>query len=186
MATTRLLAAFKALHPAAVVAEIGANDGHSHDPLHPIPPGWTGVLVEPQPAVFARLQATVGDRPGLRLVNAAVTGAKGTVPLAPVAFFAPVGDDTLGSLYPRPGAERIEVEAITFDALGLDALDLLVVDTEGHDWEVLRHASLDRLSPRLIVSRALPPVDCRSAGRPRPSAGARLRAARRRPRHTRV
>ncbi len=145
MATTRLLAAFKDAYPEAVVAEIGANDGHSHDPLHPIPPGWSGVLVEPQPAVFARLRETVGERPGLRLVNAAVSANQGTVP-----FFAPV-DDTLGSLYPVEGARRIEVDAVTFDDLGLERLDLLVVDTEGHDWEVLRHAPLERLRPRLIV-----------------------------------
>ena len=151
--------------PTAVVAEIGANDGHSHDPLHPIPPGWTGVLVEPQPAVFARLRHTVGDHPGLRLVNAAVTGTQGTVP-----FFAPASDDTLGSLYPQPGAERIEVDAVTFDGLGLERLDLLVVDTEGHDWEILRHAPLERLRPRLIVYEHFHLQPARPRRRPRPSA----------------
>ncbi len=142
MATTRLLAAFKAQYPDAVFAEIGANDGHSHDPLHPIPPGWTGVMVEPQPAVFARLRETVGDRPGIRFVNAAVAAKKGTVP-----FFAPE-DDTLGSLAEIEGAERVEVEAITFADLGLDRLDLLLIDTEGHDWVVLQQVDL---RPRLIV-----------------------------------
>ncbi len=142
MATTRLLAAFKAQYPQASFAQIGANDGHSHDPLHPIPPGWTGVMVEPQPAVFARLRETVGDRPGVRSVCAAVSWKKGTVP------FFQVGDDALGSLDPLPDAERVEVEAITFADLGLDHLDLLLIDTEGHDWVVLEQVDL---RPRLIV-----------------------------------
>lgn len=142
MATTRLLAAFKDAYPEAVFAQIGANDGHAHDPLHPVPSGWTGVMVEPQPAVFARLRETVGDRAGIRLVNAAVSADAGTVP-----FFAPA-DDALGSLEPVEGATRIDVRAITFADLGLTRLDLLLIDTEGHDWVVLRQVDL---RPRLIV-----------------------------------
>jgi FkbM family methyltransferase len=148
MAQTRILAAFKAAHPAAALVQIGANDGHSHDPLHPIPSGWTGVLVEPVPAVFARLRDTVGERPGLRLVNAAVAERAGRVP-----FYSDPADDTLGSLDPAQLADPVvtEVDAVTWAELAVERADLLVIDTEGHDWEILRHAPLERLRPRLIV-----------------------------------
>jgi len=184
MAGPKLLRAFAAAYPSASFVEIGANDGSSFDPLHPIPAGWRGILVEPVPHMFARLRETVGDRPGLRLVNAAVAAEPGRLPFYHLAEADPseraaLPDfyDSLGSLHPETLlshdarlADRmveIEVEAVTFGALvsDLERLDLLAVDTEGHDWEILRHADLGRHRPRLVLYEHfhLAPADRRAA-----------------------
>ena len=61
----------------AVVCQIGANDGRSNDPIHPFiraNPEISGVLVEPQPEAFEKLQATypAAVYPNLHLANVAV------------------------------------------------------------------------------------------------------------------
>jgi hypothetical protein len=47
------------------------------------------------------------------------------------------------------------VHALTFASLatkhGLDDLDLLLTDTEGYDWEILKTVDLDRFTPRLAI-----------------------------------
>jgi Methyltransferase FkbM domain len=48
-----------------------------------------------------------------------------------------------------------DVATLTFDSLcrkhGLGRVDLVVIDTEGYDWEVVRTIDLDAWRPRLIV-----------------------------------
>ena len=129
-------------------------------------PGWRGILVEPLPHVFARLEANLGGRAGIVCENVAIADRDGTLPF----FHAPDDGrlkfaDLLGSLSRatlEAHAEHLEgeiaqttVPTLTFDSLcarhAVDALDLLVIDTEGHDWEILRTVDLPRYAPRLIV-----------------------------------
>lgn len=173
----RVFAAFAESHPEAVFVEIGANDGEQHDFLRPHVAArrWTGLMVEPVPYVFERLRANYDDVPGVTLVNAAVAGQDGVLPFfhlrdAPPEERAALPDwyDGIGSfnrdviLSHAPQmpdiAERIvehRVEALSFDTLlarhGLAHVDLVVVDTEGYDWEILRHIDFSRHRPRMVV-----------------------------------
>lgn len=175
MAERALLRAFAEHYPSAVFVEIGANDGVSHDPLRPhiAARDWTGVMVEPVPHVFARLVGNYGHLDRLALENVAIAERDGTLP-----FFhlAPSGDgeelpdfyDALGS-FSREAvlshADRIpdiegrlvrrEVPCLTFASLcarhRLDGLDLLLIDTEGHDARILEQVDLAALAPRLVI-----------------------------------
>ena len=177
LAAPRLLRAFADAYPRATFVEIGANDGEQHDHLRPFILGreWRGVMVEPQPHVFARLERNYARVERVTLENAAIADRDGTV-----EFFypaPPAGEelgalpdwyDGIGSLSRTavlshathiPDLERRlvadEVQALTYATLcrrhGLDHVDLLVIDTEGHDWEILRDLDLAPPRPRLIV-----------------------------------
>jgi FkbM family methyltransferase len=176
MAAPRLLAAFADAFPQALFVEIGANDGEQHDHLRPIviEHRWRGILVEPVPYVFARLAANYEGVGHVILENAAIADRDGELP-----FFhlreADRAQERLPRWYDGIGSfsreavlshraqipdidERLvetRVPALTFDSLlakhAFERVDLVLIDTEGYDWEVLRTIDLDRQRPALIV-----------------------------------
>ena len=177
MAGPRLLRAFADAHPDAFFIEIGANDGSAHDQLRPIirTRPWRGIMVEPVPYVFARLQANYGDLDRVALANVAISDRDGRMPFWHLEEAGPDDSaqlpdwyDELGSFSREtilghgdqiPDIERrlrcTEVPTMTFDTLcethGVADVDLVLVDTEGHDWEILRRIDLARYAPRLLV-----------------------------------
>jgi FkbM family methyltransferase len=177
MAGPRLLRAFAASHSDVFFVEIGSNDGEQHDHLRPfiLERGWRGIMVEPVPYIFERLRRNYESVPGVTLENAAVAERDGEIPFYYLVDASeeerrdlPDWYDGIGSLR-REGVaghakhmpdieERIvreEVPALTFDSLcakhGVDAVDLVVIDTEGYDWEILKSVDFDRWRPELIV-----------------------------------
>jgi FkbM family methyltransferase len=173
----RLLRAFAARYPRAVFIEIGSNDGEQHDHLraHIVSRQWSGVMVEPVPYVFARLQANYGGNPRIALENAAISGRDG---LLPFFHLRDAGEDERADLpdwydgigsFQRaailshapqmPDIERRIVEQVVptlrFDSLcarhGIERPDLVVIDTEGHDWEIVRNIDLAKQGPRLLI-----------------------------------
>ena len=173
----RVLSAFAESHPEAVFIEIGANDGEREDHLAPFirSRGWTGVMVEPVPEVFERLRANYADADGVALENVAISDHDGRVPFHVLATRAegdapPIeGADMFGSLSPAAveaiaeafpeqprRIETIEVPCLSFESLcrkhGVERLDVLAVDTEGHDYEIVRQVDFDRLLPRVLVN----------------------------------
>jgi len=175
MAGPRLLRLFAEAHPEAFFVQIGANDGLQHDPLHPILARyeWRGILVEPVPHVFARLEQTHAGNDRLTLINAAVGAQDGRLPFYHLREAAP-GEavvpfhDALGSfsrdLVLRHAREipdvqerlvETEVPVLSFDGLlarhGGPPVDLVTIDTEGFDWEVVRSIDLGRYRPRLLA-----------------------------------
>jgi FkbM family methyltransferase len=177
MAGPRLLRAYADARPDATFVEIGANDGEQHDFLRPLllEGRLRGVMVEPVPYVFARLCDNYAALAGrVALEQAAVAEHDGTAELwhlrepEPGEPGLPDWYDGVGSLRRDaverhaaqiPGlAERLvraEVPALTFDALcakhGLQRVDLIVIDTEGHDWAILRSIDLARHRPDVVV-----------------------------------
>lgn len=139
--------------------QIGSNDGFVHDPLHAVVRayGWSGVLVEPVPALFSRLQTNYAGVPGLSFENAAIGLSDGQASLHVVEprqgdpywvdQLASFERDTLLShsdVLPAL-SERItevRVDCLTLPSLvqrhALDTIDLLHVDVEGFDYEVLK------------------------------------------------
>ena len=186
----KLLRAFAAAYPRAVFVEIGANDAHQTDHLRRYVDGgnWRGVLVEPNPAAFSRLRENHGDNPRLELENAAISSTDGRLPFYEIEAPAEYGDyellgsyDLLGSLsretllalpFVSDAESRIiesEVQALTLGSLlrkhGLDRVDLLLIDTEGHDYEIVKQIGLEGERPRLIIYEhcLLEPADRRAA-----------------------
>ncbi len=173
----RTLAAFADAYPEAHFAQVGANDGDHHDHLRPyvLGRGWRGVLVEPVPYLFERLTANYGALDRLTLVNVAVGPADGRMPFFHLRDASEEERRTLPDWYDGVGsfnrdallahaaqipdfAERIverEVETLRFETLwrrhGLGRLDLLLIDTEGYDWEIIRSVDLAGLAPRLVI-----------------------------------
>lgn len=156
-------------------AKIGANDGVTGDPCSDIllsSTSWKGVLIEPVPYCFDRLRENFGDPQRFTLEQVAI-GAKPEritfyyVDRIASDFIAnlPNWYDQIGSFDRshiikhldgklEPFIRELEVEVITLgEALkrnGIQYLDLLHIDTEGHDFEVLKSLDFLCYSPSLI------------------------------------
>ena len=174
----RLLREFERAYPDAFFVQIGSNDGKQHDPLRRaiLRRRWRGVMVEPVPYVYARLQRNYGryaDR--ITLENVAVGDRDGELPfyhLAPVEDYEKEGlprwYDGIGSFRQEhvlkhvthipDVADRLvctEVPTVTFESLcersRVDAIDLVQIDAEGYDFEVVKSIDFSRHRPRLLV-----------------------------------
>ncbi len=115
-----------------VAFDIGAHRGETALTLLRAFPGVHVHSFEPLPENFAALQvATAGS--GVSNINAAVSDRSGPVTIARGA--ATYQASLHGS------GERVEVQAVTIDeyvlAHGVDRIDLLKIDTEGHEEAVL-------------------------------------------------
>ena len=177
MAGPRLLRAFARACPEAFFIEIGSNDGEQHDHLSDLIRSrpWRGIMVEPVPYVFRRLQANYQSNDRVALENVAVSNADGSR-----AFYhlreampseiarLPRWYDGIGSFSREtvvghrgfiPDIESrliaTEVPCVTFESLcrrhGVAEFDLLLLDTEGHEAVILDAVDLDAHSPRLVV-----------------------------------
>ena len=177
LALPKLLDAFASAYPEARFVEVGANDGDQHDHLKPFIQSrrWTGVMVEPVPYIFARLRENYSSAPGVALENSAVASEDGTMPffhlrdagaderLGLPDWYDGVGSFSREALLQHRGEipdveERIvesEVPVLTFASLckrhGLTEVDLIVVDTEGYDWEIIRGIDFSAHRPRLLI-----------------------------------
>jgi FkbM family methyltransferase len=177
MAGPKVIRAFADAYPSAFFVEIGANDGLQHDHLRPfiLDRGWRGIMVEPVPYIFKRLESNYGKLERVALENAAVGDRDGTLPFyclvdADAGERARLPDwyDGIGSFSREKVlahardipdiAERVttlQVRSLTFDSLcrahGGDEVDLLLIDTEGYDAEILRSVDFAVRKPRLII-----------------------------------
>jgi FkbM family methyltransferase len=177
MAGPKLLDAFAARYPNALFVEIGANDADHHDHLrgHIASRSWRGVMVEPVPFIFESLSRRYGGVEGVVLENAAIAATDGELPFYHLAEASPEDREQLPYWYHGTGSfsreqvlghkkdipdveDRIverTVTAMTFESLaakhGLEKLDLLLTDTEGYDWEILKTIDLTRFRPRLAI-----------------------------------
>jgi FkbM family methyltransferase len=169
----RVIAVFAEVFPDAFVVQIGANDGVAGDPLVEgfRTTRWSGLLVEPVPHLYDLLVARFRDRPRVRIERAAVSNYDGEAPLyrlrtvpgeSPEWFnqLATLDRDVLlkhRSSIPEIDYLLIEerVPTVRLDTLlarhAVSRIDLLVIDTEGHDLEVLRTLDFARFRPTLVM-----------------------------------
>ena len=177
LAAPKLLRAFAEAYPTAFFVEIGSDDGEQHDHLRPfiLSQQWRGIMVEPVPYVFERLRSNYGGLERVVLENAAIADRDGALPFYHLA--QPAQDDpaTLPSWYDATGSfsreavlaharhipdieQRLvctEVPSLTYESLrrkhDVAHVDLVLIDTEGYDWEILKRIELDADRPRLIA-----------------------------------
>lgn len=164
---------FAAGHDDVFFVQVGAHDGGAGDPiaLYVRRDRWSGILVEPVRSVFARLQDAYRDRPDLALENVAVGDTDGTATFWHLRDEAravyPLADQ-LGSFdrdvllshanrVPDIGEYLVstEVPCVTFETLlernGVERIDLLHLDTEGHDAVLLQAFPWQRFLPEIVV-----------------------------------
>jgi FkbM family methyltransferase len=172
--TEALLMDFATAVPDAVFVQIGANDGFTGDPLNHLlaraDTRWRGILVEPVAHLFAQLSERYAQYPALHLERAAICETDGTTVIhrLPAKTDDSLWLQQLPSLDPdllqqnarQFGLAEAPIIAETVPSFcvatllerhHLTALDLLVIDTEGWDWRILRQFDLTILHPKLIL-----------------------------------
>jgi len=149
----RLIAAFFGNRRGYFV-EVGANEPQARSQTwHLEQAGWTGVLIEPQPALAGLLRANRTAK----VFAVACSSPDNAGRYLPLHVAGP-----LSGLYRErmaPGAAPqavIEVPVTTLDSVLEQAgaqphFDFLSIDVEGHEIEVLRGFSLARWRPQLIL-----------------------------------
>jgi FkbM family methyltransferase len=177
LAGPRLIRAFAESHPHAFFIEIGSNDGVQHDYLRPIvmERPWRGIMVEPVPYVFERLRRNYGALARVELENAAIADRDGTLPFYHLREAGPAERGELPGWYDGIGSfsrdvvtshanhipdiesrvVRAEVPSLTFESLcskhRVSTLDLVLIDTEGYDFQIIKSIDLAARHPRLLV-----------------------------------
>nr|RNJ70994.1 MAG: FkbM family methyltransferase [Leptolyngbya sp. IPPAS B-1204] len=141
---------------------------------------WRGILVEPQPQTFQSLQQNYQDQPQLKFENAAIGAEDGTVTFYTVrsdrgelpfwlSQSASLSKEVVwGALYYWRNVKQLEaipedlesmiqeiaVPALTLESLlnkhGVDRVDLLVIDTMGFDYEILKMVPFEHIKPAII------------------------------------
>ena len=162
---------FRALRPlllvpsgfAPVVVDVGANDGLYSSNSYPfIKRGWRAILIEPDPSTFAKASKRhVGNRQ-VTTLNLACSDEAGALPLI-LSGEADGGShsalDSTGGHAPagKPATNSVMVKVELLEKV-LDQqqvplnFGLLSVDTEGHDYRVIRGLNLSRYRPRVIIT----------------------------------
>lgn len=142
-------------HDDFVFIQIGANDGFSADPIHPFikRDRWSGVLIEPQHAVFHVLRQVYVNHPNLKLINAALDREPGFRTLYGIAVsdsrwatgLASFDKETLlGHICSGYVAERMRMENRRLPGRIEDYIDETVVKTVSFH-EVLQTLGLERV-----------------------------------------
>jgi FkbM family methyltransferase len=168
---------FSEVYPEAFFIEIGANDGWHNDNLRAsiLSSRWSGIMVEPLPFVFERLGRNYGQLGRIVLENVAIADRDGELPFYHLARVEdpkreklPSWYDQLGSFsrevvlshdYLIPDIERRMVRTLvpcmTYEALcskhGVRDVDLILIDTEGYDYEVIKQIDFKLHGPRMLV-----------------------------------
>jgi FkbM family methyltransferase len=145
---------------AFIFVQVGANDGISGgDPIrkHLLQNKWKGLMIEPNPVAFSKLQHLYEHQPNITLENVAIAPAKGVGNL-----YVNPNENTTGSMIlgvaqhqnPSVKLDVFEVTCIPLDQVlqkhRISAIDLLQIDTEGFELSVLKSLDFNRVSPKII------------------------------------
>lgn len=134
--------------------DVGANEPqHDSQSHHLEQAGWTGVLIEPQPDLAARLRA---ERKG-KVFAVACSSPENSGQTLPLYLAGPMSSLHRGRM--APGAvpqAKIDVPVTTLDSVLEQAaapvpVDFVSLDVEGNELEVFGGFTLPRWQPRLIL-----------------------------------
>jgi len=159
-----------------LIVQIGSNDGCTTDPIYSLlqsNKSWKALLVEPVPDVFMRLKQNYPDSNRFTLENVAIDESEGFsqfYSIDPAAKNAhpdlPIWFDQISSfdrnhIHKHFGTTLDDfVITLNIPTLSLMKLlernhikqiDILHIDTEGHDWIILRQLDLNRFKPEVIL-----------------------------------
>jgi FkbM family methyltransferase len=145
------------------LVDVGAHDGVSISNSFPlVEAGWRAILIEPAPAVFSKLLETYRGRPDVTCLQLACSNSTGEADL----YFGSDGEDGFLSTLCKDQNDwfswarsqnfiRVKTETLT-DILrrhnAPNVFGLLLVDTEGLDFEVLDGLDFSQFRPTIIVT----------------------------------
>jgi len=135
-------------------AEVGANDPKKwSQTFHLEERGWSGVLVEPQPALAEKLRQQRSAKVYAVACSSPANSGKSMV-LSLAGIHSSLNPDFFVFQVYREGA--IEVPIKTLDEILIDAnapapLDFVSIDVESHEIEVLDGFDLGRWRPKLLL-----------------------------------
>jgi len=126
-----------------VLIDVGANNGNWAAKFLKMYPGAQCYLVEANPRLANKLQDRFANDKRIKVINVALSESDGTA-----IFNIPEGKDTHSSLEdvkvgrPPDLVSQISVDTLTGEALlsqyGIDRVDFLKIDVEGHELQVLK------------------------------------------------
>jgi FkbM family methyltransferase len=129
-----------------VVFDVGANTGGYTSKALTVNPHLKIIAFEPHPTTFKRLVNSLGDQPGVTLVNKALSSRPGTMTLYDYAAddgseHASLYPEVITQLHGARDCARHEVDVLTVDDFvtinGISDIRLLKIDAEGNEFNVL-------------------------------------------------
>lgn len=159
--------------------QIGANDGVTADPVSKLIRKYhlKGLLIEPQPKMFKKLVENYRDEPQLLFENSVISEQDGTATLYAISEekaglpmwcyqIASLNRDQMLTMLTdekkklnlpediEASVEAIPLPALSFKTLlskhDIKKLDLLVIDTIGYDFEIIKMIPFDLIKPPII------------------------------------
>jgi FkbM family methyltransferase len=162
-----------AVHKKMTFLQIGANDGIMNDPIYQFNlenrDVVSGFVLEPLPDIFERLVENYKKCPGIKPFNLAIHSTQSEMVLHRVKQdrvsevpefsrgIASFDEDHWKKTELVPDAdymEQVKVKCISFadfmksNAIG--ELDLLLIDTEGYDYEIIMSIDFTKVRPKII------------------------------------
>jgi FkbM family methyltransferase len=148
-------------NPRMSFLQIGAFDGVGEDDLRELitTHNLRGVLVEPQPAAFARLQQTYRSQRQVTLLQAAIAETEGTRELYCHRSHASMAASFDRQHLRKHGISDHDIVAqpvpchtveSALRVAGFANVDLIQIDAEGYDWPIIRSIDFTRIRPRMI------------------------------------
>jgi FkbM family methyltransferase len=151
------------------VLQIGANDGTRNDPLSSLfgSCGFRGILVEPQPHVFAELKKKYSGCSHIVCENVAIGPVDGTITLFQAIDedgraihdqLTSYSEEKLNNALKYFGLKAtvapIEVPvkrpSSLLEAYGVKKVDILIIDTEGMDGQILHSFDFEQYRPSIV------------------------------------
>ena len=162
-----------AVHKKMSFIQIGANDGKMNDPIYQFNVSnkdvVSGFVLEPLPDIFEKLVENYKCCPGVKPFNLAIHSTQSEMVLHRVkperakevpAFARGIASFDANhweksTLVPSADfIEQIKVKCVSFSDFiksnAIDKLDLLLIDTEGYDFEILMSIDFTNIKPRII------------------------------------
>ncbi|MCK6380634.1 MAG: FkbM family methyltransferase [Leptospiraceae bacterium] len=164
---------YLAVHKTLTFIQIGANDGIMNDPIYQFnvenKDVVSGFVIEPLPDIFEKLVKNYKKCPGIKPFNLAIHSTKKEMILHRVkpeyADKVPAFARGIASfdsshwkktdLVPSEDyMEQVKVKCVSFSDFmksnSIKNLDLLLLDTEGYDFEILMSIDFKKIKPRII------------------------------------
>lgn len=162
-----------AVHKTLIFLQIGANDGIMNDPVYKFNLAnrdvVSGFVLEPLTDIFEKLAENYRSCPGIKPVNLAIHTTQSEMVIHRVkpdradevpAFARGIAsfDAThwkKTTLVPNADfMEQVKVKCVSFADLvksnAINTLDLLLLDTEGYDYEILMSIDFTNIKPKII------------------------------------
>ncbi len=155
--------------------QVGANDGKSRDPIYNLikESEIAGVLLEPIPFYFKGLQENYAGRKNITLLNIALHPTESEITMYKIDEEAvgkngvPVWASGISTFDKRimekhckdiPDYEKYlateKVKCTTFESIieenNISKIDLLLIDTEGFDYEIIKMIDFTKIKPSII------------------------------------